>query len=44
MNSSNLKIRIKLEIEKSEESFKAAKVLFDSELYNATKFIARIYA
>ncbi|MFA4967155.1 MAG: HEPN domain-containing protein [Candidatus Margulisiibacteriota bacterium] len=34
MNKENLKLRIKLEIEKSEESFKAAKVLFDSGLYD----------
>ena len=36
MSNSNLKVRIKLEIDKAEESLKGSKVLFSSELYDET--------
>lgn len=36
MNKANLKVAIKLEIEKAEESLKGAKVLFNSELFDET--------
>lgn len=34
MNNPNIKVRVRLEIEKSEESFKAAKLLLDTGLYD----------